>query len=149
MKGDPAVLADMDALTVTTLDEKSIAEDSSMIVRINVPDTITLDEDSATATVAVRHIGTKSKTFNVKNIKVTVDNGLEYEVLTSMVPVTVRGDREVIDALSAEDITVSADLTGYTRGNMGLVYAEGVVSINDPSGTVYELGEYNVQVLIK
>ena len=149
VKGDPAVLANMDELVVTTLDEKSISEDSSMIVRINVPDTITLDEDSATATVAVRHIGTKSKTFNVKNIKVTVDSGLEYEVLTSMVPVTVRGDREAIDALSADDITVSADLTGYTHSNMGLVYAEGVISINDSSGTVYELGEYNVQVLIK
>lgn len=149
VKGDPAVLADMEELVVTTLDEKAITEDSSMIVRINVPDTVTLDEDSATATVAVRHIGTKTKTFNVKNIKVSVDSGLEYEVLAPTVPVTVRGEREAVDALSAENITVSADLTGYTHSNMGLVYAEGVVSINDPSGTVYELGEYNIQVLIK
>ncbi len=149
VKGDPTVLADMEELVVTTLDEKSITEDSSLIVRVNVPDTLTLDEESATATVSVRHIGTKTKTFNVKNIKVSVDSGLEYEVLTSTIAVAVRGDQDAVDALSADDITVSADLTGYTHSNMGLVYAEGKVTINDPSGTVYELGEYNIQVAIK
>lgn len=149
VKGDPAVLTDMDELVVTTLDEKSITEDSSLIVRVNVPDTLTLDEESTTATVAVRHIGTKTKTFNVKNIKVSVDSGLEYELLAPTIAVTVRGNRDAVDALSADDITVSADLTGYTHSNMGLVYAEGKVTINDPSGTVYELGEYNIQVAIK
>ncbi|MBS5725182.1 MAG: hypothetical protein KHW59_05290 [Clostridiales bacterium] len=149
VRGDPAVLAEMEELVVTTLDEKAITGDSSLIVQINVPDTVTLVEDSATATVAVRHVGTITKTFNVRNIDVSVDSGLEYEVLTSAVSVTVRGDQDAVNALSADDIVVSADLTGYTHGNMGLVYAEGVVTIDDPSGTVYELGEYNIQVAIQ
>lgn len=149
VRGDPAVLADMEELVVTTLDEKAITEDSSMIVQINVPDSLTLVEESATATVAIRHIGTVTKTFNVRNIDVSVDSGLDYEVLTSTIAVTVRGDQDAVNALSADDITVSADLTGYTHSSMGLVYAEGTVTIDDPSGTVYELGEYNIQVAIQ
>lgn len=149
VRGDPAVLAEMEELVVTTLDEKAITGDSSLIVQINVPDTVTLDEESATATVAIRHIGTITKTFNVKNINVSVDSGLEYEVLTSSIAVTVRGDQDAVNALSADDIVVSADLTGYTHSSMGLVYAEGTVTIDDPSGTVYELGEYNIQVAIQ
>lgn len=86
-------MAEMDDLVVTTLDEKAITGDSSMIVQINVPDSLTLVEESATATVAVRHIGTITKTFNVRNIDVSVDSGLDYEVLTSTIAVTVRGDR--------------------------------------------------------
>ena len=149
VRGDPAVLADMEELVVTTLDEKAITEDSSMIVQINVPDSLTLVEESATATVAIRHIGTITKTFNVRNIDVSVDSGLDYEVLTSTIAVTVRGDQDAVNALSADDITVSADLTGYTHSSMGLVYAEGTVTIDDPTGTVYELGEYNIQVAIQ
>ena len=141
----------MDPETVTVKGDPAdlITEDSSLIVRVNVPDALTLDEESATATVAVRHIGTKTRTFNVKDIKISVDSGVEYELLSQTIPVTVRGDRDAVDALRAEDIVVSADLTGYTHSNMGRVYAEGKVSINDPSGTVYELGEYNIQVAIK
>ena len=148
-RGDPAILDDMDTLVVALLDEKTITGDSSLLVRVNAPDSITLDMESDTATVSVRHIGTKTKTFSVRNINVAVADGVRYELLTTVLSVTVRGDTAAVNALRAEDITVSADMTDDITGSMGLVYTAGTVSINEDSGTVYELGEYNIQVLIR
>lgn len=148
VKGDPTRLASVDSVSVTTLDEKKIAEDTTYLVDIVLPDGMTLAEGERNAArITVKRIGMSQKIFSVKDITVNAPKDIDYELVTNAVAVTVIADTSIISDIKASDIKLTADLSSF-RGSSGNAIVPANVEINYKGGTVYELGEYNIQVIV-
>lgn len=150
VKGDPNVLSKLDELTITTLDEKNIKSDSTLMVKLNLPDNVTLaDGEPSSVNVRVQRIGCATRSLTVKNIELTGTQGMDCTLLTTALSVTVVGDEKSVQALSADDITLVADLSDHIAAGSDLLYAAATVKIDSESGEVYELGTYSIQVRIE
>lgn len=149
VKGDPDVLDSMDELTVATIDEKSLVNgDSTRLVDINLPDGVEMDGvEEHTAVVRVEHVGTVTKTYTVDSFTVRGGDDLNYEIKNESITVTLRGSLADLGKITAEDITATLDLSEYADTQISGSITE-PVSISVASDTVYEIGEYTVQVQI-
>lgn len=148
VKGDPQRLADIDNIVVTTLDEKLITRDTSMLVDIICPDGLTLaDGEPTVSTVNITRHGVSRRSMRVRNIDIDTDKDIKCEVITGSVAVTIVAPDDKIMDISESDITLYADLTNF-KGSEGTVSVPVDVRINYDEAVVYELGEYTVQVKI-
>ena len=72
---------------------------------------------------------------------------MKYELITNAVAVTVIADDDIISDIKATDIKLTADITNFGDSS-GNVMVPATVEITYKGGTVYELGEYSIQVII-
>lgn len=148
VKGDPNVLAGIESLTVDVIDEKSLVSgDSIRMVNVIPPDGVEIEDKTASAVVRVEHIGTVTKNFTVSNFTVKGASGLKYEIRTESITVTLRGTLSELGKITERDISAVIDLTEYADSQVNGSITE-AVEISVSSDTVYELGEYAVQVQI-
>lgn len=148
VKGDPNVLAGLESLTVDTIDEKSLLSgDSTRMVDIVAPDGVEIEDGTESAVVRVEHIGTVTKSFTVDSFTVTGASDLRYSVTTESVTVTLRGTLSDLGKITERDITATVDLSGYADSDVSGSITE-ALEISVASATVYEIGEYTVQVQI-
>lgn len=149
VKGDPTKLASVDSVSVTTLDEKMITEDTTFLVDIVLPDGLTLaDGEPNAAKLSVKRIGMSKKSISVKDISVNAPEDMKYELITNAVAVTVIADDDIISDIKATDIKLTADISNFGDSS-GNVMVPATVEITYKGGTVYELGEYSIQVIIE
>ena len=120
------------------------------MVKLNLPDNVTLaDGEPSSVNVRVQRIGCTTRSLTVKNIELTGTQGMNCTLLTTALSVTVVGDEKSVQALSADDITLVADLSDHIAAGSDLLYAAATVKIDSESGEVYELGTYSIQVRIE
>lgn len=148
VKGDPNVLAAIESLTVDVIDEKTLVSgDSIRMVNVIPPDGVEIEDKTTTAVVRVEHIGTVTKNFTVNSFTVKGASDLKYEIKTESVTVTLRGTLSELGKITERDISAVIDLTEYADSQVSGSITE-AVEISVASDTVYELGEYAVQVQI-
>lgn len=148
VKGDPSKLKSLDSLVITTLDEKSITDDKRLLVDIITPDGITLaDGEPDVAIVDINRSGMTKRALSVKNITVDHDKNMNCEVLTKSVSITIIADSDIVADISADDITLYADMRDMSAAT-GTMLIPVEVRIDYNKGTVYELGDYNIQVSV-
>ena len=84
----------------------------------------------------------------MENIRVIgVPAGMQYELVTKRLTVTMRGPAALIGRMTAQDLLVTADLSGKDTGTVM------VNAMVDTMGTTYDsvgaLGTFSVSVILK
>ncbi len=148
IKGDPAVLADIDSLLLGTIDEKSITSDVMQVYLLKLPDGVRSVDNVETVNVSITHKGTVTQTFSIDKIKVTGTDKKKAEVQTKSLSVRLRGTKAELEKIKADDISVTVNLSEYSTAVSGTVTVNAVISVSGASGNLYPIGEYPVQVKI-
>ncbi|MBQ8250211.1 MAG: hypothetical protein IJY93_10105 [Clostridia bacterium] len=153
LKGEPDILDDIDSIQILELDEKKIMEDTlQKNVAINIPDGTEII-GSRSADVEVKHKGTvvRDVVIDVSNLSVVNTDDIEYEFAVSEITVKFRGTQRSIQFLLEDPqniiATVDLDYLGNVTDSVSVPVTVSVASAL--SGSVYELGEYTIDVIIK
>ncbi len=148
LRGDPNVLQTITSVNTTVVDEKKITGDSTLKLAIQIPDNVSLSSAASDSVeVSITHTGTTVKTLNVKNFNVIGDDDLSYRILNSYVTVKLRGTAEELKEITADDITINVDLSGYDS-NSTTISMPVSITIDSDSEDIYEIGDYIIQVEI-
>ncbi len=150
VKGDPAELARLNTVEVMTIDEKRMTGvTGSRVAVIELPEGVENVNRVESVTVTVTHINTATRDIYVDNVDIKNPDGLVYSVKQDGVNLTLRGSSGSLALVNADNITVTADLSYYSKGT-GKVTVP--LAVNMPaglSGSVYEIGEYSLEIEIK
>ena len=84
----------------------------------------------------------------MNSIRVLGADKLKYELQTSSLSVQIRGTAEKLLKLTADDITVTVNLSEYNNIT-GTLSVNAEVSVSGMSADLYPIGEYPVQVKIE
>lgn len=145
IKGDPVVLSGIKNINVATLDEKEVEEGVKYTYELENSDKYTYLSNS-TISVVVDHINTVTKTYSVENIEV-VAGANDYRLSDKSLDITLRGSEAQLEMITAEDIELVADISGYSTDYSGTVSIEVDVNITKTGiSGVYELGTYRVLI---
>ncbi len=149
LRGEPSVLEDIESIDIATLDEKKYVTNSTQTVSINIPNGTTSMTADSSAVINVEHINTGTKLVAVKNIALANSGGLNCDLQTESLNITLRGPYNLLSQITEQNISVIADMKNYTSGS-GLTVVPAVVKFSGGfEGLVYELESYNVTVNIK
>lgn len=148
IKGDPLELAKISAVSLGTLDEKSITSDVMHVYKLILPSGITSAENIETVNVTISHIGTTVRSYSVDTIDVEGAGNAKYELLTKNLTVRVRGTNSELDKIKKENIKVTVDISEYGDSITGTVTVNADVSVGDNSDKAYAVGDYPVQIKI-
>ena len=113
VSGSDAVLEDLTEIVLGTVNFAELTENTQLTFPINLPEGVTNLTGITEATVDVSFVGLSIKEFTTENISVVnVPEGLDYELMSEVVKVTLRGPVAMINQIAPEDIIVVVDLTG-------------------------------------
>lgn len=147
IKGEPKAVEALDALTLTTIDEKRLTA-TKLNIPIELPDGVRNVYGIENAIVTITHTGTETRELVIENFTVNNPNNVSYSILDDFLTVTLRGPSDKMAFISPSNVRAALDLSGYTN-------ASGVTSVPVRfsfsalyQGSVYELGEYRVSVRI-
>ena len=149
LRGEPSVLEKIDDIEIAVLDEKKYTANSTQSVTINIPSGTTLMSSESTAVIGVEHINTGTKLIAVKNISLVNSGGLDCELQSDTLNITLRGPYDLLSKISEDNISVTADMKHYSSGS-GITVVPVTVDLSaEFEGSVYELESYSVTVNIK
>ncbi len=115
--GSEALLANLDTLELGTLELGSLESDTVMTYPITLPEGVTNETGISEATVDIKFPNLRTVTLQVTNIQLqNVPADMEPQLVTQVLQVKLRGDRNLISKLTAENVTAVIDLTGATAG---------------------------------
>jgi hypothetical protein len=101
-----------------------------------------------TADVAISHKNTETREIVVPSLTVVNPNNLSYSMESDSINVTFRGPRSLVTLLNKNNVTATVDL-GYLNNATGTVYVPVTISVASVLvGSVYEIGEYKMDVTI-
>jgi len=157
LKGDPVLLENYDAFLVTTLDEKMIREDLTMTyqfekLRDQLPEGVVFADEAMGATVSVDLLEKYAEVDMIvptQNIKVTGAPGV-YSFVKEYLTIKFRGPYDVVSSLGVADISLSVNLSEFSSDVVGIVNPSVNIQVNRQTekGAVYELGTYDVEILL-
>lgn len=142
LRGESAVLANIDRILLKTIDEKRITSDCTETVTISIPQGTSTVNGVTSARITIRHIGTSQRTLTVTQFAV---KGNGYTLLTNELELMLRGPDTLLSLITEKDVTVSVSLADIT--GEGEFRVEATVTFAAPyTDKVYELGTYYIQV---
>lgn len=148
VSGSDAVLADLSEIVLGTVNFAEQTENTQMTYAINLPEGVTNLTGITEATAEIRFVGLSIKEFTTENIKVTnVPDGLECELMSEVVKVTLRGPVGRINQIKPEDIVVTVDLTGKEPGASTVKASISVKG--DSEELIGAVGTHTVSVTLK
>ncbi len=148
VKGDPDTLESLDELVVMQLDEKKIIGDTTQKATIMLPDDVENVGGVRTADVSVNHKNTGTSTVVVTNITILNPNNLMYTSEESSLNVTFRGPSSLLSLLNSTLVSATIDL-GYLNNAAGSYAVPVSITLTSAlEGSVYEIGEYKMNVYI-
>ena len=147
VSGSSAILEELEELNLGTINLAQIPDDTTVAFPVKLPEGVINLTGVNEVNVSIDFSGLNTKDFIVDNIRVIgVPSGLEYELVTKQLTVTVRGPVNDINQMTAEDLMVTADVTGKTPGTLILNAA---VTTKDPAyADVGALGTISVSVTL-
>ena len=153
LKGEPDILDDIENIQILELDEKKITEDTlQKNIAINVPEGTEV-VGSRSADIEIKHKGTvvRDVVIDVSKLSVINTDDIDYEFAASEITVRFRGTQRSIQFLleDSKNIIATVDLD-YLSNVSGSVSVPITISVASAlAGSVYELGEYTIDVTIK
>lgn len=148
VKGDPEDIDSLDRIILMQIDEKKITGDSVQTSAIMLPSTIENISGVTSATVKITHKGTETREIVVSGITVLNPNNLSYTLEDQSINVRFRGTKSLLALLNSSNVTATIDL-GYLTTTAGKVSVPVTISVASAlSDSVYEIGEYKMNVQI-
>ena len=147
ISGSDALLEGLDVLELGTVDLGEILEDTTLTFPITLPEGVTNETGVTEATVAVKFSDLKTKVLNITKIQaVNVPEGMEVDMITQALEITVRGPSLLIDAITEKDVTVTVDFANAQPGTATMRATVTFGSTFSDAGTV---GSYVVSATLK
>lgn len=147
ISGSDALLEGLDVLNLGTVDLGEILEDTTLTFPITLPEGVTNETGVTEATVAVKFSDLKTKVLNITKIQaVNVPEGMEVDMITQALEITVRGPSLLIDAITEKDVTVTVDFANAQPGTATMRATVTFDSTFSDAGTV---GSYVVSATLK
>lgn len=147
ISGSDASLEGLDTLVVGTINLAEILEDKTFTFPITLPEGVTNQTGVNVVTVTIKFAEMITKTFNIKAISAAnVPEGLQAEIITKALSVTVRGTANMIKAIKETDISVQVDLS---ESQLGTATMAAEVIVSDAFPGVGAVGTYPVSVKVR
>ena len=148
VSGSDSLLEQLTEISLGTINLGAIKEDTHLTYSISLPEGVINLSGVDEVHADIRFNGLATQEFTVENIRVTgVPANMEYELVTKRLTVTMRGPAALISKMTAQDLLVTADLSGKDTGTVM------VNAMVDTVGTAYDsvgaLGTFSVSVILK
>lgn len=147
ISGSDTLLENLNSLTIGTVDLREILEDTTLTFPIALPDGVTNRTGVEQVSVDIKFAEMILKEFKVTTITpVNVPAGLNVQVITKSLKVTVRGPAELVNAMKETDLSATVDFS-QTQAGTATVNAEIVIGSAFPG--VGAVGTYLVSATVK
>lgn len=145
VSGSDALLENLTEVELGQIDLQSMLADETRIFPIKLPEGVTNETGMTEAKVNVTFPELELKEITVRNIQaINVPQGLEVQLITQQLELTLRGPKDIIASITEENITVTVDFSQEQAGTASL---KAMISVNvDGVGAV---GTYNVTATVK
>lgn len=145
VSGSESALKELDRIVIGTLNLGDIPEEMEKTYTINLPEGVTNLSNITEAAVKVSFPELEKKEFVISRIDtLNVPEGMEADLMTKQLTVTVRGTKEQMAKLTVEQIAIQIDLTGVE--NTAAVEAK--VIFPEGFDQVGAVGKYSVNVKV-
>ncbi len=147
VSGSEKVLAELTELNIGTVNLGEITDGYMGTFPIKLPSGVTNLTGVTEAKVVIRFPTLLRKTFTINRITaVNVPSGMEADILTQVLQVTVRGPKELVEKLEAFQLVVTVDFTAAQPGT-STIKAE----ISLPAGfeEIGAVGTYSVSATLR
>ena len=152
VSGSDALLADLNAIQLGSIDLSSMEENAELKYPIVLPEGITNLSERTEATVTVEFQNLAIRDLEVSDITtINIPEGMEAVLLNQVLKVRLRGPAAVMDAIQPEDVSVIVDFSDKELGSFtikptitvrGEAYAKvGPMGTYSVSATLRELPE--------
>ncbi len=143
--GSETVLKSINEIVIGTVNLADFSTSATKDFEILLPEGVTNESGVNKATVTISFPTLRKKTFDISNIQtVEVPEGMEADVLTKMLTITIRGPEDQVTAVQASDISVQVNLASVTGAEM----VEPVITISDKFPDLGPVGKYSVSVMV-
>lgn len=148
VSGSDALLEGLDNIVLGTIDLSTIETSTQMTFPITLPEGVTNLSGVTEATVDITFSGLVTKEFEVTQIHgINVPEGMEYELLSEVLKVKLRGPASLMSKIDADDIIVTVDFTGKEAGSFTI---KPVISVRgDEYAAVGAVGSHSVSVTLR
>lgn len=147
VSGSEALLEDLDALLLGTINLAELATDTELTFPIVLPEGVTNETGITEAAVEVKFPNLRTKVFKITNIQaVGVPEGMEVDMITQELEIRVRGPVALVDAMTEENIILTVD---FTDAELGTDTKRATVVIGEGFEGVGAVGTYSVSVTVK
>jgi YbbR domain-containing protein len=145
VSGSDNLLADLETLVLGTINLGEMPADAVLSFPIKLPDGITNETGVLEATVDVQFPELGTKTLVVRNFTpVNVPAGLDANVITKQLEITVRGPKSAVDAVTPDNVQVTVD---FADEQVGTATVKADISVN--VGGVGAVGAYNITATLR
>lgn len=147
LAGDPEILNDLNQINLGTIDVTDFPTTFTDSFRISIPNDVENLTGESEAVVMVNITGLDTKKLSATNIQYkNATEGYNVEVITQSLDITIRGDEELLEQVTSENIRIVADLSelGKTTGTFTLVakvYIDGFTEVGP-------IGDYLVTITV-
>ena len=149
VSGSEAVLESMgDSIHLGTIDLSTITKDDTLTFPITLPEGVT-NETGVTEVQAAVAFGKNLTTreISVNEIQgINVPEGLEVDIITEKLTITIRGAAVSVAKLRVEDITVTVD---FTDAEIGTSTFKATITLSDDAGSVGVVGSCYVSATVQ
>lgn len=146
VSGSDALLENLDTLEIGPVNLGEMLTDEILTFPITLPDGVTNETGVTEAVVKIKFFDLKVKKLNVVNIQaVNVPAGMEVDMITQALEVTVRGPTKLISTIAEDDITVTVD---FANAQIGTATMRANVTFSSEYAQVGTVGTYVVSATL-
>ncbi len=121
ISGSDTQLEDLNSLTVGTINLSDILEDKTLTFPIVLPEGVANQTGVEQVTVKIELPRLKTKELRITDISaINVPEGLQADIVTKALQVTVRGPSRLIDKITAENVSAVINLAEAQAGSVTL-----------------------------
>lgn len=147
VSGSETLLEDMDELLLGTINLGELLKDDEVLFPIVLPEGVTNETGVTEVKVGVQFPNLRTRTFNVTSIMPqNVPEGLEVDMITQALEVTLRGPKELVEAMEESDISVYVDFEGAETGTATM---KAYVAVGSEYAQVGAVGNYSVSATLR
>lgn len=148
VSGSEALLAEFTEINLGTIELAAITEDTELTSIIALPEGIANLSGIDEAVIKISFIGLSTKEFTVDQIHaVNVPEGMEYDLISQVLKVTLRGETALINSIKPEDIVITVNFSGVEPGTSTVKASVSVKG--DDYREVGALGTLSVSVTLR
>ena len=147
VSGTEEQLAELEQLVLGEIDLTQILENESVSFPIVLPEGVNNETGLTEATVYITLPELAVKKLSVSNIKaINVPEGMNVDMITQVLEVTLRGNKRMIDAIQAEDVIITVDFAGKTAGTQKV---RPTITVSSNYTDVGAIGTYTVSATVQ
>lgn len=147
ISGSDTALAGIKSISLGTINLGELPEDTELTFPIVLPEGVNNESGVTEAVVVVQFPDLVSRSFTVTTFEaINIPDGMESEVITQQLEVTVRGPEELIEAMKSSDIKVQVDCANV---QLGAFTAKPAIVMDEKFAGVGAVGTYSVSAELR